>query len=696
MTIASQTSRITYTGDGVTTAFSVPFYFQSNSDLVVYLQDTLGNLTLQVLGTNYNLSGATISTGGTCTFTAAPTTGYLITIYRDPPLTQTTSYNNNDPFPAKSHELALDKGLTIDQRTRDMVGRCIHIADGENIVTALGTVAARKNKILGFDTLGNLIYVLGPTFLSATTVGVAEVDSRATAAITTFANTINVVRVNGYYAAGDAGSGAVYVRGNVSSPGAFQDAGGVYWGLVLGGGVPTKAAWFGAKGDGVTDDAAAIRAAVTAAAGGEVSLHVGTFVIKSQVSYITAATDAPGLRLAGSGVGKTKIDNQCAGGVACIKAAGSVNFPAVGGYIKQISFISTTVAGAPAIELYSLYRYSVEDVAVSGMGTNGVHITCLLGDSDASNIILFKRCYFFNNNGYGLLHNFAAGIVQTSFVRCEDCFFHSNATGGWYWIGAAGSMSNCVFTENAYGVGGTAGLVIPNNGAANDLFVADLCSFENNWVSAVVISSLQQGNFRNCEIAGGTNPIVSTVGFNIGAGNNLRFEGTRVRVGSFLNPFTMFKFGAGVFDCSTVNTMWLIFDATGQTRFSVDATAYRIQLEDTMSPVSVGRSDGTSGITCVNGANQNVVVPNQGAAYAIGTGTTGAYNIGGFTNGFPGRRLYLLNNSGNTLTLNANDGGSSAVNRINTSGFANITVPNTAMVSLLYMNDSRWHFLGQG
>lgn len=233
MTIASQTSRISYTGDGVTTAFSVPFYFAANADLIVILQDTAGNQTTQVLGTNYTLTGATVSSGGTCTFTIAPTTGYLVTVYRDPAVTQTTSYNNNDPFPAKSHELALDKLTTIAQRTRDLMTRSIRLSEGEaTITTALAPIATRKNRLLGFDGNGALTYAVGPTYVASTATGVAIVDTRSTAAVTTFAVSINVIVTLGLSAVAD-GGGATYVRGTVSSPGAFLDGGGTqYWGSV--------------------------------------------------------------------------------------------------------------------------------------------------------------------------------------------------------------------------------------------------------------------------------------------------------------------------------------------------------------------------------------------------------------------------------------------------------------------------------
>ncbi|MCK1402768.1 hypothetical protein IVB45_23005 [Bradyrhizobium sp. 4] len=129
MTIASQLSRISYNGDGSTTVFPIPFYFQANVDIVVNQLSPTNFSTLQVLGSDYTLTGATVSTGGACTFVTAPASGYRVTIYRDPPATQTASYNNNDPFAAKSHEGALDKLTTLCQRLKDRLGRALTLPE---------------------------------------------------------------------------------------------------------------------------------------------------------------------------------------------------------------------------------------------------------------------------------------------------------------------------------------------------------------------------------------------------------------------------------------------------------------------------------------------------------------------------------------------------------------------------------------
>lgn len=162
MTIASQTSRINYLGDGTTTAFAVPFYFLVNSDIVVSLTSPAASTIPQVLGTNYTLSGAGVSAGGTCTFITAPPASYTITIFRDPPVTQTTSYNNNDPFPAKSHENALDKLTMIMQRFKDRLGRTLTLADSSSYSSlalpdpVAGTYLRWRQDLVGLENTGSV------------------------------------------------------------------------------------------------------------------------------------------------------------------------------------------------------------------------------------------------------------------------------------------------------------------------------------------------------------------------------------------------------------------------------------------------------------------------------------------------------------------------------------------------------------
>lgn len=131
MTVSSTTSRVTYATDGSSTAFPVSFYFLANADLVVLLVDADGNSETLVLTTDYTVSGAGVESGGTVTLLSAPAPGYTIVIYRDPAVTQLTDYAPNDPFPAETHERALDKLTMICQRLYERVARSFGLADSD-------------------------------------------------------------------------------------------------------------------------------------------------------------------------------------------------------------------------------------------------------------------------------------------------------------------------------------------------------------------------------------------------------------------------------------------------------------------------------------------------------------------------------------------------------------------------------------
>jgi hypothetical protein len=188
MTITSATSRVSYTGTGGITDFSYPALFNSSSDLKVYVLSADGTAyTLQALNTDYTVSGAGSDSGGTVSFTTAPALNTTVIIYRDPAVTQTTDYNDNDPFPASATEGAFDKACMIDQRSRELVERAIHLADGDAAADLiLPTAANRASKVLGFDASGlptavtaagaGLISSAMATAVNASTLGAGLAD----------------------------------------------------------------------------------------------------------------------------------------------------------------------------------------------------------------------------------------------------------------------------------------------------------------------------------------------------------------------------------------------------------------------------------------------------------------------------------------------------------------------------------------
>ncbi len=131
MALNSTQNRISYAGNGVTTAFSFPYYFLQSADLKVILRiESTGVETTQILNTNYTVSGAGNPSGGTVTMSVAPAVGRSLIIFRDPEKTQDLDLVENDPLPAEELEKRLDKLTMIAQRLSDRADRFVGLTDG--------------------------------------------------------------------------------------------------------------------------------------------------------------------------------------------------------------------------------------------------------------------------------------------------------------------------------------------------------------------------------------------------------------------------------------------------------------------------------------------------------------------------------------------------------------------------------------
>ena len=159
MTVSSTTTRNSYTGDGTTTVFAYTFKIFDDDDITVILRtDATGGETVQTKTTDYTVSGVGNTAGGNITFGTAPASGITVVLIRETAQTQTTDYTPNDPFPAASHEDALDKLTLIVQDQQEALDRSIKISKTNTITSPEFTVGAstRANKIFAFDSNGDL------------------------------------------------------------------------------------------------------------------------------------------------------------------------------------------------------------------------------------------------------------------------------------------------------------------------------------------------------------------------------------------------------------------------------------------------------------------------------------------------------------------------------------------------------------
>ncbi|WOB97125.1 hypothetical protein [Providencia sp. PROV099] len=148
MTVSTEISSNEYIGNGVTTDFDYKFRIFKANQLSVITSDSDGdNVVTLRLGTDYTVTGANKSAGGKVILTKPLANGHKISIARDIPITQETSFRNQSKFFAETHEDAFDYLTMIVQR----------------IWGSLGSLYLKRPNILSnwFDAKGYRIANLG-------------------------------------------------------------------------------------------------------------------------------------------------------------------------------------------------------------------------------------------------------------------------------------------------------------------------------------------------------------------------------------------------------------------------------------------------------------------------------------------------------------------------------------------------------
>jgi len=160
MTVSSTTNKVSASGNGTQDTFAYTFKIFEDGDLDVYIRDDEGTETLKTITTHYTVTGAGNEAGGNVVFTAGniPTSTEDVIIQRKLDLTQGTDYVENDPFPAESHEEALDRLTMITQQMQEEIDRSIKASVTNTIASTEFTIDAtdRANKVFAFDGDGDL------------------------------------------------------------------------------------------------------------------------------------------------------------------------------------------------------------------------------------------------------------------------------------------------------------------------------------------------------------------------------------------------------------------------------------------------------------------------------------------------------------------------------------------------------------
>lgn len=124
MTIDTTSNVKTYTGNGMTTAYSTVFVFYESSDILVTIDGTT-----KVLDTDYTVSGGNGAIG-TVTFTTAPASSTAIVLQRIVDYEQQTDFENYDGNPADVTEKQFDLVVMQTQQLSEELDRSLKVLVG--------------------------------------------------------------------------------------------------------------------------------------------------------------------------------------------------------------------------------------------------------------------------------------------------------------------------------------------------------------------------------------------------------------------------------------------------------------------------------------------------------------------------------------------------------------------------------------
>ena len=161
ITISDTSPRIQYTATGGQTSFSVPFEFFNATDIVVIHTSAGGVDTTLSYNSNpstvsqYSVSGAGQTGGGSITLGAGATLNDTYTIYRDLPISRTTDFPASGAFPIETLNTELDKIVAMMQQNERDFNYTVKAKSSTSTAYGLTFPELVANKLLTVNSAGN-------------------------------------------------------------------------------------------------------------------------------------------------------------------------------------------------------------------------------------------------------------------------------------------------------------------------------------------------------------------------------------------------------------------------------------------------------------------------------------------------------------------------------------------------------------
>jgi hypothetical protein len=539
MTVSALVTRNDITATASQTSFTYTFRVLEATDMDVYQNGAL-------LASGYTVNDVGVTTGGTVTLDVGVPVGQIVSLVLAMPLDRTTNYQNSGDFLAGDVNGDFDKIYIGAIQNENESGRSLRLQDVEpptaGVDMTLPLKAARLGKYLSFNSVTGAPEVVAGTGGSVTDASLVNYTPAGTGAVVTT------------------------VQAKLRETISVMD--------------------FGAVGDGVTDDTAAIQAALVAAAGATVYVPSGTYVVTSTLTNNIAPTQGafgPAIRIVGDGMIRTIFDNRVANGpmIDIDSANHGGSYEAVMGALLQAFMIKTTTspANSDGIRILNGYEVVIDQLYIKGLTGNGIEMKNGLYLDDGWNMVKVKNCWIDSCAKWGIKADGSAGRNEGSFTHLEHVFFQTNGTasasvpppsGGMIYKGQILTMDQCAFANGNQNVG----LFVKGESGLAQTVTLRETAFENCYKKSLYVTGITQMSIDNCQVYN-NDDFVATTGMEFDGSaytiKNVDINGVVVRAASGNNPFTAFKISganAELISCSVQNAVWDNFDYAGQVRQS--------------------------------------------------------------------------------------------------------------------------------
>lgn len=312
---------------------------------------------------------------------------------------------------------------------------------------------------------------------------------------------------------------------------------------------------------------------------------IGPYIVSATLSNNVApvlGAWAPGIKIKGEGMVKTKFDNRVANAPMIdidSAAHGGTYEASIGSLLEDFAILTTTSpANSIGVRVLNGYEVIINHVYIKGMSLHGIELRNGLYLDDGWNMVSITNTWIDSCAGWGLKADGSAGRNEGSFTYLCSVFFQSNGTasastpppsGGMIYKGQVLIMNNCAFANGTQNCGL---FVKGESGLANNIDLQGV-TFENCVKRSIYCTGASIFKGRNLQMYN-NDTYISTTGCEFDGSTyvvrKVDIDGITVRAGASNNPYTAFKISgvsATVDDCRVRNVSWENFDHTGQTRF---------------------------------------------------------------------------------------------------------------------------------